>query len=179
MNLPIFREALRACRTAHGDKDPSTLVSKSNLGLLLHARGSAEGAGGGSKASLERLREAEGLLRGALNGMREVHGDTHRNTLGARGNLSDLLRERGELDAAHFEMGDALALATAALGASHADTLVLAAKAARIFLARTGDEAPLRDVVRRMETALGVQHQQLQKYAAVVHALGCLPLISR
>ena len=54
------------------------------------------------------------------------------------------------------------------LGFTHRTTLVLEAKAARITLARTNDDGPLREVVRRMEATLGAQHPQTAQYAALL-----------
>ena len=68
-------------------------------------------------------------------------------------------------------MGDVVSVSIEVLGPTHSTTLVLEAKVARISLARSGDATPLRDVVQRMEAALGAEHQQTRKYAGVLQAL--------
>jgi hypothetical protein len=45
----------------------------------------------------------------------------------------------------------------------------MAAKAARISLARTGSDEELRKAVERLVAVLGPQHPQTIKYAAVLH----------
>ena len=74
------------------------------------------------------------------------------------GNLADLLRERGQLDAASAELGDAVAVATEVLGADHRITLKLTGEAARLTLAKTGNVEPLREAVGRLEAVLGKEH---------------------
>ena len=74
----------------------------------------------------------------------------------------------GELDTASATLGDAVTVASEVLGPTHLETLVIQAKAARITLARTGGAEALREVVRRMEEALGAQHPQTVKYAALL-----------
>ena len=61
-----------------------------------------------------------------------------------------------------------MAVATEALGPDHLDTLLLAAKAARITLAQTGNAEPLREVVGRMEAGLGREHRLTVKYTKVL-----------
>ena len=76
----------------------------------------------------------------------------------------------GDLDAAFAAMGDAPAVAREVLGAEHVGTLITEAKAARIEVARGAPaaEAALRAVVARMAAALGAEHPQTRKYAALV-----------
>ena len=93
---------------------------------------------------------------------RATLGDRHPNTLITVGNLADLLRERGALDEALAELGDAPRLAREVVGPTHEFALVLAVKAARIELARTANSAPLRAAVGRLEEALGTGHAQTQ-----------------
>ena len=90
------------------------------------------------------------------------------NTLTSTGNLADLLREKGDLDAATAELGDAVAVANEVLGAAQINTLIIEAQAAHITLARSGDAEPLREVVARMREALGEESFQTRKYAAVL-----------
>ena len=65
-------------------------------------------------------------------------------------------------------MGDAPEGARETLGADHALTLVSEAKAARIGIALgDADANTLREVVARMEVALGAEHPQTRKYGAL------------
>ena len=82
-----------------------------------------------------------------------------------------MLREKGELDAAAAAMGDAVAVVTETLGAENMHTLMIEAQAAHLSLKRTGDAGSLKEVVAKMEAALGAQHQYTRKYAKVVEAL--------
>ena len=73
---PLSREALEGRREKLGARNPDTLSSISNLGLLLMAKGD--------------LAAAEPLLREALEGRREVLGARHPKTLAASKNLGAL-----------------------------------------------------------------------------------------
>ena len=73
---PLSREALEGRREKLGARNPDTLSSTSNLGLLLMEKGD--------------LAAAEPLLREALDGRREVLGARHPKTLAASKNLGAL-----------------------------------------------------------------------------------------
>ena len=151
---PLLRKALEECYEKLGDRHPSTLTSIGNLGSLLNEQGDLDGA--------------EPLLREALEGLRETLGDRHLHTLISIGNYADLLREMGDLGAARRAMGNAPEVARETLGADHANTLAVEAHAARIAIALgEADMTALRDVVARMEAALGAEHPQTRKYSAI------------
>jgi len=155
---PLHREALDARRETLGDRHSDTLTSISNLSLLLHNKGDLDGA--------------EPFCREALEGKRQTLGDRNVATFITLGNYADLLREKGELHAARRVMGEAPEVARESIGADHITTLVLEAKAARIDIALgDADANALRDVVARMEAALGAEHPQTRKYRAVVSQL--------
>ena len=153
----LQREALQGKRETLGDQHPTTLNSVINLALVLQDLGDLKGA--------------EALCREALQGYREQAGARSMGTLFTIGNLADVLREKGELSAASAELGDTVAVAAEVLGPEHMFTLRIEVQAARLGLAHTGDAAPLREVVKRMETVLGATHQYTKKYAKVVQEL--------
>ena len=65
-------------------------------------------------------------------------------------------------------MGDVPQVARETMGAVHLVTLVSEAKAARIDIALgDADANVLREVVARMEVALGAEHPQTRKYTAI------------
>ena len=93
-------------------------------------------------------------------------------TLLSIGNYSDLLREKGDLDAAKRTIGEAPEVARETIGADHITTLILEAKAARIRIALgEADTNALREVVASMEAALGAEHPQTRKYSCVINDL--------
>ena len=112
---------------------------------------------------------AEELLREALEARRETLGDRHLDTLVSVGNYADLLRETGGLGDAVRVMGDTVEVARSTLGEHHPVTRVSEAKAARIGSSRgeATANALLREIVVRMETALGAEHPQTLKYSRI------------
>ena len=83
---PLYHEALEVQRATLGDRNPCTLISIGNLGLLQMAKGD--------------LVAAEPLLRESLEGLRETLGSRHRHVLGSINNLGLLLKAQGDLAAA-------------------------------------------------------------------------------
>ena len=147
----LYREALDVRREVLGGRHPQTLASLNNLGVLLQDLGNLEGAAA--------------LLREALETKKVTLGERHPETLGSIGNLADLLRELGAFDEAAATLADTAAIASEGVGPNHVLTLVTEAKGARIHMAKTGQCAPLAEVVERMGAALGAAHPQTRKYA--------------
>ena len=110
-------------------------------------------------------------MREAAEGNREVLGARHPDTLNSLGNLADILREKGEFDAATAALADTVAVVTEIRGPEHLQTLKVEGQSARIVLAKTGDADPLKDVVKRMEKVLGKEHHYTKRFAKVVEAL--------
>ena len=160
----------RRCRfrETRGDRHPNTLTSINNLGGLLQNQGKSTRRSRCCARRWKVRRETHGdrhpipscrsttsarccrirasttrrsRYREALQVRRETLGDRHPNTLISIGNLADLLRERGQLDAASAELGDAVAVATEVVGADHRTTLKLTGQAARLTLAQMSRSA--------------------------------------
>ena len=75
-------------RETLGNRDPDTLTSINNLGVLLQAKGDLAAA------------EPQALLREALEVRRETLGERHPDTLASINSLGMLLYDKGELAAA-------------------------------------------------------------------------------
>ena len=80
------------------------------------------------------------------------------------GNLGELQRQRGDLDAASASLDEALTGMLETLGPNHRLSLIFTAIAARVALARTGDPSQLREAVQKMEAILGPEHPETRKY---------------
>ncbi len=105
---PYYREALEVSRRVLGDEHPGTLISKSNLALLLVELGNAS--------------EAERLAGEAVDGARTTLGPEHwfnGNFLGKHGRALAALERLGEAESALLESHRILA---AALSNDHDQT---------------------------------------------------------
>jgi hypothetical protein len=98
---PLLREALEGRRETFGNRHPDTLISISNLGVLLKAKGD--------------LAAAEPQIREALEGRRETLGDRHPHTLNSISNLGVLLQAKRDLAAAVISVMVALFACSAIL----------------------------------------------------------------
>ena len=153
----LLREVLEASRETLGDRHPSTLVSMAHLGYVLTEKGD--------------LDDAEPLHVSALQGQRETHGGSHPGTLKMIGNYADMLREKGDLSGARRAIGDAPEKARDTLGANHRYTLHIEAQAAHIKIEfGEADANALREIVTRMEEALGLEHPLTRGYSTIVGA---------
>ena len=106
------------------------------------------------------------MYREALDTSREAFGDRHERTLISTGHTMPTCSARRELPTqqGRREMGVAPDVAREVLGVDHIATLVLEAQAARIRIALgEADINALREVVARMEAALGAERPQTRK----------------
>lgn len=132
----LFREALGARRATLGDRDPATLTSANNLGLLLRDKG--------DQASLD---EATTLLREALGARREVLGASHPETADSLFNLGSLLQECGVIEEACALLAEELKLSAERSGKDSSDVLDSASNLNGLYIkaGKSMDAARLRD----------------------------------
>jgi len=121
---PLSRAVLAEARRTLGPTDPDLAVSLNNHGRLLRALG--------------RLDEALVLSREAVAALGEGHA--FRGI--ALGNVGELECERGEVDAALATLAAGIAVGERALGARHADVVMVRAKLGQCLTrARRFDDA--------------------------------------
>jgi len=142
-----FRRSYAELERTDGPEALSTLTSRSDLAVALHASG--------------KLPDAEKEYRAILDGRTAALGEAHPDTLASRNNLATLLHAQRRLDEAEAEYRAVLDLRTSTLGASYPGTLVTRNNLGVVLkdLGRLDEaEAELKDVVERREQVLGPDH---------------------
>jgi eukaryotic-like serine/threonine-protein kinase len=104
-----FRRAYAELRDTDGPNALTTLSSRSDLAVTLHAMG--------------RLPDAETEYRAILTARTAALGATHQDTLSSRNNLAVVLHTQRRLSEAEAEYRDVLDIRVRTLGREHPDTL--------------------------------------------------------
>lgn len=172
LSIELLKQKLRASREAHGDKDAITLSLMNSLGNDLSAQGHHEAA--------------DLLLREALEGTLELHGERHPNSIWTMKNLAKNLTDQTAffredasslLDEAHSLLQKALQLSQSMRGSQDEQTIrVQCDLAANLYKRGKRDdaEAMYREIIqstkgnKRLDyshsTALGNLGQLLSVY---------------
>jgi tetratricopeptide (TPR) repeat protein len=132
-----------------GKKNPSTLMSMSNLALVLESQG--------------KYKEAEAVNRQTLALSETVLGREHPDTLTSMSNLAGVLESQGKYKEAEAMNRQTLALKETVVGREHPDTLTSMSNLAQV-LGRQGKykeaEAMNRQTLALSETVLGREHPE-------------------
>jgi serine/threonine protein kinase/Tfp pilus assembly protein PilF len=145
--LPLAESALATFRRVLGREHPETLISVSNMGVLLR--------------DLGRLAEAEEMNKEALATRRRVLGEEHPETLTSINNLAGLLQAQGKLDKAEAYYKEAMEKRQRVLGAEHPDTLSSINNMGVLFEARgqyVEAESYWREALAGYRRTLGDEH---------------------
>lgn len=160
-------QALAIRRRVLGDDHPDTLVSLSNMGLLLLAQG--------------KLAEAEPYLRETQQEYRLVLGDEHPETLRSISNLGHLMYAQGKLKEAEAYYSEAMEKFRRVIGDEHPDTLTSIASLGLMLQEqnRLSDAEPYwREALGTRRRVLGDEHPDtltsLHHMALLLHAQGKL-----
>ena len=145
---PLYREVLTVERETLGNRHPSTLISTSHLGSLKDKGELLDKGLSFSELVLQRISMAKGELAEALEGRRETLGNRHPRTLVSIGNLSMLLRAKGDLAAVEPLLREALEVRRETLGNRHPKTL-LSIHNLGLLLEAKGDLATAELLLRR------------------------------
>src|SRR3954453_12193695 len=144
--VPLAEQALELAQ-AFGPRHPNTLISMSNLALVLNRQG--------------RYSEAEPLYRETLQLRREVLGPRHPDTLRSLNNLASVLDNQGRYGEAEPLDRESLQLRREVLGPRHPDTLSSLNNLASVLQSqgRYGEAEPLdRESLQLRREVLGPRH---------------------
>jgi serine/threonine protein kinase len=144
---PLQESALATRRRTLGEEHPDTLVSISNMGVLLRSQG--------------RLAEAEPFYREALEKRRRTLGEEHPQTLASINNMGFLLQSQGRLAEAEPFYREALEKSRRTLGEEHPDTLTLINNMGALLRAqgRLAEAEPFyREALEKSRRTLGEEH---------------------
>jgi tetratricopeptide repeat protein len=145
--VPLFQQALAACRSVLGSDHPGTMTVAGNLGVAFFAAG--------------HRRKGLKVIIGNVSDRVRVLGDDHPDTLVARSALAAAHRLVGDADTAIALAKQVVVQRSRTLGSTHSDTLSARMNLA-LALAAAGDVASahrmLASTMDDAEATLGAQH---------------------
>ncbi len=142
----LFEQALAIQRLALAPADPLSLSTRIEAGGLYHRQG--------------RLAEAQDILESAVRDAVEAKDVT--SELSAKGDLADVLDDRGDYDAAEKMAKEVLEQQTARLGAAHPNTVAALSSLASIYRKQgrlIEAEKTFQDAWERYHRVLGDDHR--------------------
>ncbi|OAN44677.1 hypothetical protein A6A04_07560 [Paramagnetospirillum marisnigri] len=141
----LYDQALAIQKLALAPSDPLGLTSRIDAGAVYHRQG--------------RLAEAQSVLESVVKDAGAANDIT--NLLSAKGDLADVLDDRGEYDKAEAMAKEVLEAQTARLGAAHPNTLAALSSLASVYRKQgrlLEAEKTFQDALERYLKVLGPDH---------------------